>query len=66
MSCQQINGIEVMRVIRQGGRAIHYIPEAIPEATQVNLVVDWSRRFDHMQQHSGTFTAVVSSSCGLF
>lgn len=44
-----------MRVIRQGGSAIHFIPEAIPEATEVDLVVDWSRRFDHMQQHSGTF-----------
>ena len=49
----QINGIEVMRVIRRGGSAIHYISDAIPEGTEVDLVVDWSRRFDHMQQHSG-------------
>ena len=42
-----------MRVIRRGGSAVHFVPEAIPEGTEVELVVDWSRRFDHMQQHSG-------------
>lgn len=62
-SPQQINGIEVMRVVRQGGRAIHYIPEAVPEATEVNLVIDWSRRFDHMQQHSGAFRTIIRQFC---
>ena len=49
-----------MRVIRQGGSAIHYVPETIPEATEVDLVVDWLRRFDHMQQHSGAFLTFIS------
>lgn len=63
LSPQQINGIEVMRVVRQGRRAIHYIPEAVPEATEVNLVIDWSRRFDHMQQHSGAFRTIIRQFC---
>ena len=45
--------MEVLRVIRQKANAVHFTHSAIPEGTEVNLVVDWSRRFDHMQQHSG-------------
>lgn len=61
-----INGVEVIRVVRQGGRAIHYIPEPIPEAIEVELVVDWSRRFDHMQQHSGQHlvSAIIENKLG--
>ena len=49
-----------MRVVRQGKHAVHFIAEVIPEATEVELVVNWSRRFDHMQQHSGTFNFPLS------
>jgi len=61
-----INGIEVMRVIRRGGSAVHFVPEAIPEGTEVELVVDWSRRFDHMQQHSGQhlLSAIIENNFG--
>ena len=52
----QVNGVEVMRVIRRGATAVHFLPQAIPEGTEVELVVDWPRRFDHMQQHSGKKT----------
>lgn len=38
---------------RRGGVAVHVTETAIPKDTVVNLKVDWSRRFDHMQQHSG-------------
>ncbi|KAM7426852.1 Alanyl-tRNA editing protein Aarsd1 [Porites harrisoni] len=48
-----INGIEVLRVLRRGATAIHYVCEEIPEGSEVDLAIDWSRRFDHMQQHSG-------------
>lgn len=50
----QINGISVLRVVRRGGIAVHVVEAAIAENTEVNLKVDWTRRFDHMQQHSGT------------
>lgn len=61
-----INGIEVMRVVRQGKHAIHFIPEAIPEGTEVELVINWSRRFDHMQQHSGQHlvSAIIENKFG--
>lgn len=61
-----INGIEVMRVIRQGANAVHFVPEVIPEGTEVDVVVDWSRRFDHMQQHSGQHlvSAIIENNFG--
>jgi hypothetical protein len=40
-------------VARRGGSAVHVVETAIPEDTVVHLKVDWIRRFDHMQQHSG-------------
>lgn len=55
-----MNGIEVMRVMRRGATAVHFLPQAIPEGTEVELVVDWPRRFDHMQQHSGIKTQLLS------
>lgn len=32
---------------------IHYTKEAITVGSQVRLTLDWDRRFDHAQQHSG-------------
>ena len=52
----------MVKVIRRGPRAVHYVvptagkgEEACPLQTgsEVDMNVDWSRRFDHMQQHSG-------------
>ncbi len=34
------------------GRVIHYL-DRMPESTQVGGRIDWDRRFDHMQQHTG-------------
>lgn len=61
-----INGIEVTRVIRRGASAVHYIPQAVTEGTEVELVVDWQRRFDHMQQHSGQHlvSAIIENNFG--
>ncbi|KAK9360995.1 Threonyl/alanyl tRNA synthetase [Lipomyces starkeyi] len=33
--------------------ALHRVPKHIEPNTPVKLEVDWKRRFDHMQQHSG-------------
>ena len=33
--------------------AVHYVEEPLEEGQEVHVEVDWSRRFDHMQQHSG-------------
>jgi misacylated tRNA(Ala) deacylase len=51
----QINDVEVLAVKRRGNVAIHYTAVPIDVGTDVSVVVDWSRRWDHMQQHSGEF-----------
>lgn len=43
----------MLRVMRQGSEAIHFVCSPLDEGQEVNLKVDWERRFDHMQQHSG-------------
>ncbi|KAF8978005.1 hypothetical protein BGZ46_006954 [Entomortierella lignicola] len=45
--------IEVKNVLRVGTSHVHHTTAPIDEGTQARLEVDWKRRFDHMQQHSG-------------
>ncbi|KAL4229377.1 Alanyl-tRNA editing protein Aarsd1 [Mactra antiquata] len=61
-----INDIPVLQVSRRGADAIHFVTTAIPEGSDVHLVVDWTRRFDHMQQHSGQhlITAMAENMYG--
>jgi alanyl-tRNA synthetase len=47
-----ISGIPVLDVLDQGD-AIAHVLERQPEGTQVSGQIDWARRFDHMQQHTG-------------
>lgn len=47
-----INGGRVVHVIEDGLRVVHVLGEEV-EAEEVRGVIDWPRRFDHMQQHSG-------------
>lgn len=44
--------IPVIDVHEQGGDIVH-ITAGCPEAQSVSGRIDWQRRFDHMQQHSG-------------
>ncbi|QSS99683.1 alanyl-tRNA editing protein [Pontibacillus sp. ALD_SL1] len=48
-----LNNVRVIDVEEVGGEVRHYVTLPIEEASTVNGVVDWSRRFDHMQQHTG-------------
>ncbi|XP_037937412.1 alanyl-tRNA editing protein Aarsd1-B-like [Teleopsis dalmanni] len=50
-----INGQPVRNVVRKGSEAIHFVEMKNPfeEGTAVTQIVDWNRRLDHMQQHSG-------------
>lgn len=54
-----VSGVPVERVYVKDGRCVHRIaPTAdgsppFHEGQQVVANVDWTRRFDHMQQHSG-------------
>ena len=43
----------VLEVKEQGGTVFHLCDAPVEVGTSVTGVIDWSRRFDHMQQHSG-------------
>lgn len=43
----------MVRVLRRGSVAVHLTEEPLAEGAEVEIEVDWGRRFDHMQQHSG-------------
>ncbi len=49
-----INGVPVLAVeVRKEDGAVVHVLEQEPESKEVSAVIDWERRFDHMQQHSG-------------
>lgn len=43
----------MLRVTRQGPEAVHFVSSPLEVGQEVQVKVDWERRFDHMQQHSG-------------
>ena len=48
-----LNDTEVVDVHRRNGVIVHYCTGALEVGSTVHGVIDWNRRFDHMQQHSG-------------
>jgi alanyl-tRNA synthetase len=48
-----LNGVEVLDVEEVDGEIRHYLAEPLSESEKVEGAIDWERRFDHMQQHSG-------------
>ncbi|XP_058862557.1 alanyl-tRNA editing protein Aarsd1 isoform X2 [Acipenser ruthenus] len=61
-----LNDIPVLRVTRQGADAVHFVTSPLEEGVEVQMKVDWERRFNHMQQHSGQhlITAIADSMFG--
>lgn len=47
-----IQGIPVVDVIDEESRIVHVTAQPVP-ADEVECAIDWERRFDHMQQHTG-------------
>ena len=47
-----IGGIAVREVVDEGGRIAHLLASPVA-AGPVECAIDWNRRFDHMQQHTG-------------
>ncbi len=47
-----LNGIQVIHVLEEGGQIIHVLEQDV-SSDSVKGVIDWDRRFDHMQQHAG-------------
>ena len=48
-----LNDIRVTDVQEEEGELIHYTEEPLEAGTEVEGKIDWERRFDLMQQHSG-------------
>lgn len=61
-----IGDVPVLRVVRQGPEAVHFVSSPLEEGQDVHVKVDWVRRFDHMQQHSGQhlITALAETMFG--
>ena len=60
-----IDGVPVVEVIDEGDRIAHVLASPL-EASEVTGRIDWARRHDHMQQHSGQhlLSAVLVELCG--
>lgn len=56
----------MLRVTRRGAEAVHFVETALEPGSAVLLSLDWERRFDHMQQHSGQhlITAIAEQMFG--
>lgn len=50
-----LNGNRIKNVVRDGSTAVHFVEMSEPfiPGSEIKQVIDWSRRLDHMQQHSG-------------
>jgi alanyl-tRNA synthetase len=49
-----LSGISVVDVVDEESRILHLLAEPLDStAVDVEGTIDWTRRFDHMQQHSG-------------
>ena len=48
-------GAPVVEVIAQGDQILHVLaaPVAVADGATVTGAIDWERRYDHMQQHTG-------------
>src|SRR5690606_347409 len=47
-------GANVLNVIdREDGAIVHVLDRPLPVGARVSGRIDWARRFDHMQQHTG-------------
>lgn len=48
-----LNSVKVNEVHEKEGELLHYTEEALEPGTEVKGQINWDRRFDLMQQHSG-------------
>ena len=61
----QLGGIEVTDVVDEGERVAHLLAAPLT-GTRTRGQIDWGRRFDHMQQHTGQhlLSAVLADLAG--
>lgn len=48
-----LNDKRVHHVKRIADQAVHFLTEPLDVGETVHQTIDWERRFDHMQHHSG-------------
>jgi alanyl-tRNA synthetase len=48
-----LGGIAVTDVVDEGDRIAHVLASPAPAGDTIHGDIDWTRRFDHMQQHTG-------------
>src|SRR3982751_1005508 len=48
-----LGGVEVVDVVDVEGEVVHVLSAPLTEGSAVRGEIDWARRFDHMQQHTG-------------
>jgi alanyl-tRNA synthetase len=62
----RLAGIPVADIVDEGERVAHLLIEPLGPASSVKGEVDWPRRFDHMQQHTGQhlLSAVLADVLG--
>lgn len=62
----EIGGAPVVEVIDEGERIAHVLARPAAAAGDVACRIDWERRFDHMQQHTGQhlLSAVFEAQAG--
>lgn len=60
-------GIAVTDVVDEGDRIAHVLASPAPAGETVHGEIDWVRRFDHMQQHTGQhlLSAIFADTYGL-
>ncbi len=60
-----VDGVAVLDVQKVDGMIRHVLADSVPSG-RVRVELDWSRRFDHMQQHTGqhVLTAVAEQAFG--
>lgn len=61
----RLGGVEVVDVVDEGDRIAHLLAAPLPDGPTSGQV-DWPRRFDHMQQHTGQhlLSAVLADFVG--
>lgn len=59
-----LGGVKMTYAAQRGSEVVHYCERPLPVGAQVEAVLDWQARLDHMQQHAGSiFFRMRSGSC---
>jgi len=49
----RLGGTDVVETIDEGDEVVHVLSSGLTAGSKVSGEIDWARRFDHMQQHTG-------------